>query len=380
MLAKRIPTILPPMSLEEAIETTRIHSVAGLLDDSRGLVGTRPFRSPHHTISDAGLIGGGAVPRPGEVSLAHHGVLFLDELPEFQRNVLEVMRQPLEDGAVTISRAATSVTFPARFMLAAAMNPCPCGFFGDSTRECHCSPPQIQRYVSKISGPLIDRIDIHIEVPAVKYKELRGARATEDSALVRERVLRARARQIERFTGEKKVFANAQMPPKLIRKYLRHLRRRREDAGERDYAPGTFRARPRPHLESRAHHRRSRCVGKPRNAPPRRSHPVPHARPHVLGVGTPEKILNTEDTEKRGEERRKPNFSTNSPCPLWHFSVFCVLKLLTIVRLRPTCGEYLPALAVDRAARSEFAIRRARTSAGNKFCCRRPDTRAFLSP
>jgi magnesium chelatase family protein len=219
MLAKRIPTILPPMSLEEAIETTRIHSVAGLLDDSRGLVGTRPFRSPHHTISDAGLIGGGAVPRPGEVSLAHHGVLFLDELPEFQRNVLEVMRQPLEDGAVTISRAVTSVTFPARFMLAAAMNPCPCGFFGDSTRECHCSPPQIQRYVSKISGPLIDRIDIHIEVPAVKYKELRGSTATEDSATVRERVLRARARQTERFSGERKIFSNAQMPPKLIRKF-----------------------------------------------------------------------------------------------------------------------------------------------------------------
>src|ERR1700686_870473 len=219
MLAKRIPTILPPMSLEEAIETTRIHSVAGLLDDSRGLVGTRPFRSPHHTISDAGLIGGGAVPRPGEVSLGHHGVLFLDELPEFERNVLEVMRQPLEDGAVTISRAATSITFPARFMLAAAMNPCPCGFFGDPTRQCHCSPPQIQRYVSKISGPLIDRIDIHIEVPAVKYKELRGTGATEESAVVRERVLRARERQTKRFTGEKKVFSNAQMPPKLIRKY-----------------------------------------------------------------------------------------------------------------------------------------------------------------
>src|SRR6202051_509797 len=193
MLAKRIPTILPPMSLEEAIETTRIHSVAGLLDDARGLVGTRPFRAPHHTISAAGLIGGGAIPRPGEVSLGHHGVLFLDELPEFERNVLEVMRQPLEDGAVTISRAATSITFPARFMLAAAMNPCPCGFFGDPTRQCHCSPPQIQRYVSKISGPLIDRIDIHIEVPAVKYKELRGNGTTEESAAIRERVLRARA-------------------------------------------------------------------------------------------------------------------------------------------------------------------------------------------
>ncbi len=219
MLAKRIPTILPPMSLEEAIETTRIHSVAGILEDSRGLVGTRPFRSPHHTISDAGLIGGGAVPRPGEVSLGHNGVLFLDELPEFQRNVLEVMRQPLEDGAVTIARAAISVTFPSRFMLAAAMNPCPCGFFGDPTRECHCTPPLIQRYVSKISGPLLDRIDIHIEVPAVKYKELRSQHVAEDSNSVRQRVIRARQAQLKRYAEEKKVYANAQMPPKLIRKH-----------------------------------------------------------------------------------------------------------------------------------------------------------------
>src|SRR5713226_6440146 len=219
MLAKRIPTIMPPMSLEEAIETTRIHSVAGTLEDSRGLIGTRPFRSPHHTISDAGLIGGGAVPRPGEVSLGHNGVLFLDELPEFQRNVLEVMRQPLEDGAVTISRAAVSVTFPSRFMLAAAMNPCPCGYFGDPTRECHCTPPMIQRYVSKISGPLLDRIDIHIEVPAVKYKELRAPSSAEDSASVRQRVIAARNRQLERFRSEKKIYANAQMMPKMIRKH-----------------------------------------------------------------------------------------------------------------------------------------------------------------
>jgi magnesium chelatase family protein len=219
MLAKRIPTILPPMSLDEAIETTRIHSVAGVLDSSRGLVGARPFRSPHHTISDAGLIGGGAVPRPGEVSLGHNGVLFLDELPEFQRNVLEVMRQPLEDGQVTISRAALSVCFPSRFMLAAAMNPCPCGFFGDPTRECHCTPMQIQRYVSKISGPLLDRIDIHIEVPAVKYKELRGNGHVEPSEAVRERVIRAREIQLRRYAGEKGVYANSQMPPKLIRKH-----------------------------------------------------------------------------------------------------------------------------------------------------------------
>jgi magnesium chelatase family protein len=219
MLAKRIPTILPPMSLDEAIETTRIHSVAGTLEDHRGLVGTRPYRSPHHTISDAGLIGGGAVPRPGEVSLGHNGVLFLDELPEFQRNVLEVMRQPLEDGAVTIARAAVSVTFPSRFMLAAAMNPCPCGYFGDPTRECHCTPPMIQRYVAKISGPLLDRIDIHIEVPSVKYKELRAPASSEDSAAVRARVMAARQRQSERFQGEKKTYSNAQMAPKLIRKH-----------------------------------------------------------------------------------------------------------------------------------------------------------------
>jgi magnesium chelatase family protein len=219
MLAKRIPTILPPMSLEEAIETTRIHSVAGVLENGSGLVGTRPYRSPHHTISDAGLIGGGAGPRPGEVSLGHNGVLFLDELPEFQRNVLEVMRQPLEDGSVTISRAAVSVTFPSRFMLAAAMNPCPCGYFGDPTRECHCTPPMIQRYVSKISGPLLDRIDIHIEVLAVKYKELRAPSSAEDSAAVRKRVISARDGQLERFRTEKKTYANAQMMPKMIRKH-----------------------------------------------------------------------------------------------------------------------------------------------------------------
>ena len=175
MLAKRLPSILAPLRFEEALETwTKIHSVAGVLDAEQGLVAHRPFRSPHHTISDAGLIGGGMMPRPGEVSLAHNGLLFLDELPEFPRNVLEVLRQPLEDGRVTIARAAMSLSFPARFMLAAAMNPCPCGYFNDKSRECMCTPPMIQRYVSKVSGPLLDRIDIHIEVPAVQYKELRG--------------------------------------------------------------------------------------------------------------------------------------------------------------------------------------------------------------
>ena len=218
MLAKRMPTILPPFTFEEALETTKIHSVAGVLDPTAGLVGTRPFRSPHHTISDAGLIGGGAVPRPGEVSLAHNGVLFLDELPEFPRNVLEVMRQPLEDGTVCIARAAMSLTFPARFMLAAAMNPCPCGFHNDRTRECRCTPPMIQRYIAKISGPLLDRIDIHIDVPAVNYKEMRSPSAPEGSAQILERVMRARHTQLERFKGSRiKLYCNAQMSSSQIR-------------------------------------------------------------------------------------------------------------------------------------------------------------------
>src|SRR5689334_6957654 len=172
MLARRLPTILPPLTLAEALETTKIHSVAGLLAPGQSLSAIRPFRAPHHTISDAGLIGGGSNPRPGEVSLAHHGVLFLDELPEFRKNVLEVMRQPMEDGHVTLSRAAVSLTYPARFMLAAAMNPCPCGYLGDHQHSCTCGSLMVSRYRSRISGPLLDRIDIHLEVPAVSYAEL----------------------------------------------------------------------------------------------------------------------------------------------------------------------------------------------------------------
>ncbi|MCU1322446.1 MAG: Mg chelatase, subunit ChlI [Acidobacteriaceae bacterium] len=231
MLAKRLPSILAPLRFEEALETTKIHSVAGVLDPAMGLVTHRPFRSPHHTISDAGLIGGGMIPRPGEVSLAHNGLLFLDELPEFPRNVLEVLRQPLEDGTVTISRAAMSLSFPARFMLAAAMNPCPCGYFNDKSRECMCTPPMIQRYVSKVSGPLLDRIDIHLEVPAVQYKELRGGAAAEGSAEIRARVLAARERQHERFNEDgdrtkgsakgvsRRIFENSQMSTQQIRIY-----------------------------------------------------------------------------------------------------------------------------------------------------------------
>ena len=218
MLAKRLPTILPPLEFEAALELTKIHSVAGLTGRT-GLVTERPFRSPHHTISDAGLIGGGAVPRPGEVSLAHHGVLFLDELPEFDRSVLEVLRQPLEDSQVTISRAAMSLTFPSSFMLAAAMNPCPCGFWNDPTRECRCTPLQIQRYVGRISGPLLDRIDIHVDVPAVRFKELAGTGApSESSAEIRVRVNAARERQLERFRTDG-IFANAQMSPRQIRRH-----------------------------------------------------------------------------------------------------------------------------------------------------------------
>ena len=219
MLAKRISTILPPITFGEALETTKIHSVAGYTD-ARGLLATRPFRSPHHTISDAGLIGGGTIPRPGEVSLAHNGVLFLDELPEFERNVLEVLRQPLEDQKVTISRAAMSLTFPSSFMLVGALNPCNCGFYGDPTRECRCSQPQIQRYISKISGPLLDRIDIHINVPAVKVSELSAQESGEGSAEIRARVIKARDIQHQRFTGEH-LYCNAQMSSRLIRKFCR---------------------------------------------------------------------------------------------------------------------------------------------------------------
>jgi len=219
MLAKRLPTILPPLTFEEALETTKIHSVAGILQKEKALITERPFRSPHHTVSDAALVGGGSFPRPGEVSYAHHGVLFLDELPEFKKNVLEVLRQPLEDARVTVSRSKLSLEFPANFMLAAAMNPCPCGFFTDPQKQCTCTPPQIQKYMARISGPLLDRIDIHIEVPAVKYKELAGHVKGETSNEIRERVIKARKIQLQRFINIKHVFNNADMGTKEVRQY-----------------------------------------------------------------------------------------------------------------------------------------------------------------
>jgi magnesium chelatase family protein len=217
MLAKRLPTILPPLSLHEALETTKIHSVAGKLPGNTSLVAQRPFRSPHHTVSDVALVGGGGIPQPGEISLAHNGVLFLDELPEFKRTVLEVMRQPMEERRVTISRAKVSIDFPASFMLIASMNPCPCGFFNHPEKECTCSPMMVQRYLNKVSGPLLDRIDLHVEVTPVPFSELSSQRTSETSDAVRERVIKAREIQAARFGEQSGIYANAQMGSKLLK-------------------------------------------------------------------------------------------------------------------------------------------------------------------
>ncbi|MDR2886580.1 MAG: YifB family Mg chelatase-like AAA ATPase [Bacteroidales bacterium] len=219
MLAKRLSTIIPPLTLEEALETTKIHSVAGKIDGNTAIMTTRPFRSPHHTISDVALVGGGAFPQPGEISLAHNGVLFLDELPEFKRSVLEVMRQPLEDRVITISRAKSTVDYPASFMLVASMNPCPCGFHNHPERECACSPGVVQKYLTRISGPLLDRIDIHIEVVPVKYEKLSNRMLSEPSLLVRQRVIGARAIQAMRFEHAKGIYSNSQMTTAMLRKY-----------------------------------------------------------------------------------------------------------------------------------------------------------------
>ena len=229
MLAKRMPTILPPLTMAEALETTKIHSVAGLIGRNAALVRTRPFRSPHHTISDAGLVGGGTYPQPGEISLAHNGVLFLDELPEFKRTVLEVMRQPMEDRIVTISRAKMTVDFPASFMLVAAMNPCPCGYYNHPDRECVCKPGEVQKYLNKISGPLMDRIDLHVEVLPVPYNELSDKRRGEPSTEIRKRVIKARKIQELRYKDYPEIHSNAQMTTKLLQRYC-VLDQRSQDA------------------------------------------------------------------------------------------------------------------------------------------------------
>jgi magnesium chelatase family protein len=221
MLAKRLATILPDMSFDEALETTKIYSIVGKLSSDIPLIARRPFRAPHHTISDAGLIGGGQIPRPGEVSMAHNGVLFLDELPEFKKHVLEVLRQPLEAGDVAIARAHQTMVFPARFVLIVASNPCPCGYYGDKQRECNCTPVQIQRYTGKVSGPLLDRIDLHLEVGAVPFQELNEERKGESSAAIKKRVDVSRIVQEQRFQADKKIHCNAQMGPVEIEKYCR---------------------------------------------------------------------------------------------------------------------------------------------------------------
>lgn len=218
MLAKRLPTILPPLTILEALETTKIHSVAGKLAKHSALISVRPFRSPHHTISDVALVGGGGIPQPGEISLAHNGVLFLDELPEFKRTVLEVMRQPLEDRTITVSRAKFSVQYPASFMLVASMNPCPCGYYNHPEKECVCGPGVVQKYLNKVSGPLLDRIDIHVEVTPVAFSELTAKRFSEKSESVRERVVRARDLQLKRFETIEEVHCNAQMSPKMLQR------------------------------------------------------------------------------------------------------------------------------------------------------------------
>lgn len=217
MLAKRLPTILPPLSLHEALETTKIHSVAGKMPSNTSLIARRPFRSPHHTVSDAALVGGGGIPQPGEISLAHNGVLFLDELPEFKRTALEVMRQPMEERRVSISRAKVSIDFPASFMLIASMNPCPCGYFNHPDKECTCSPQVVQKYLNKVSGPLLDRIDLHVEVTPVPFSELSSERQSEDSNAVRERVLKAREIQAKRYEANDGVYCNAQMSSKMLK-------------------------------------------------------------------------------------------------------------------------------------------------------------------
>ena len=217
MLAKRLPTILPPLSLHEALETTKIHSVAGKLPENATLIAKRPFRSPHHTVSDAALVGGGGIPQPGEISLAHNGVLFLDELPEFKRTVLEVMRQPMEERRVTISRSKMAIDFPASFMLIASMNPCPCGFYNHPEKDCTCPPGAVQKYLNKVSGPLLDRIDLHVEVTPVAFSELSAQKDGENSAAIRERVINAREKQALRFAQHSGTYANAQMSSKLLK-------------------------------------------------------------------------------------------------------------------------------------------------------------------
>ncbi len=279
MLAKRLPTILPPLTLDEALETTKIHSIVGLLAPGQALVTRRPFRAPHHTASDAGLLGGNVNPTPGEISLAHHGVLFLDELPEFKRSVLETMRQPLEDGRVTISRAAGTMTFPSQFMLVAAMNPTPDGKMPHESRS---SPREIQNYLGRISGPLLDRIDLHVEVPPVKFREIAGDRTGETSAQIRERVVAARRRQHDRFKAKPKITCNARMGTRELKQYCELDE---GDEGTAEKCDGGFESeRPglRPDFEGGAHDCGPGRLGKDSERPHLRGDSIPLAGPPVM--------------------------------------------------------------------------------------------------
>ncbi len=283
MLAKRMPTILPDLMPVESIETTRIYSAVGRLKPGQPLLAVRPFRSPHHTISNAGLVGGGSTPSPGEISLAHNGVLFLDELPEFNRQTLEVLRQPLEDGTVTIARALNSTTFPANFMLIAALNPCPCGYRGDPRRSCHCTPPQIERYMSKISGPLLDRIDIHIEVPSVAFQDLSGGTPGTSSAEMRAQVADARQMQAARFDGGA-IRYNADMTHRQTRQFCKLDEECQNLLKVVDDRTGPFGPCPRQDPPRRPHHRRS---GPERRHPadaPQRGDQLPHAGSAICGL------------------------------------------------------------------------------------------------
>ena len=289
MIAQRIPSILPPLDFHEALETTRIYSAVGMLPTRKALITVRPFRSPHHTISDAGLIGGGAVPRPGEVSLAHFGVLFLDELPEFKKNVLEVLRQPLEDGMVTVSRAAMSLTFPARFMLVAAMNPCPCGYYGDLVKECTCTPQQILRYRSKISGPLLDRIDLHVEAPAVRYKELGTETSGEPSAVIRERG-EGRPKATDGAFGAVRPVQQRADAEHAHPEILQAGRRFPQADRNGHAAAGIVGPSLHPHHQTVPHHRRSGGRGGHRDPSCQRGHRVSESGPgQGIGVSRPDR-------------------------------------------------------------------------------------------
>ena len=290
MMAKRLPSILPPLTLSEALETTKIHSVAGKLPRGTTLMTTRPFRSPHHTISPVALVGGGSFPMPGEISLAHNGVLFLDELPEFSRNVLEVMRQPLEDRIISISRAKYSTEYPASFMLVASMNPCPCGYYGHPKKKCVCNEYQRTHYMSKISGPLLDRIDLQIEVQPVDFDQMSSKAPGEPSAAIRQRVIAARMLQEHRFKDEPGIHCNAQMTPSLLHKY------------ETEGRHGTHeheRPRLRPHPQSRPHHRRPRRHRRRPRPPHHGSHRLPQPRPPHLPRFKRIKFLNLRISIKR---------------------------------------------------------------------------------